>query len=405
MGLVDYSDSDSESDSEPVAPPVVAKLPSTTPAKKAVQKVVDRSNPRKIVVNLGSSASAQEDQGAKTTSDEPPAKRARTGGGAFSGFASLLPAPKNKANKPGIASGNATSSPRPGINLKTGAAPGFSRSAEDHEGGEESSNRSEAASNKQPSIPEGQKPAEEVKLVGKPLMFKPLSVSRKPAKKNGTKSIGTPKLPAAAVETPTPAGAPAISSEATAKLPPPKKKVSLFSIGAEHEETVPSATSSSGAYEPLINQEPSTSTGIDDFAAYDAQYSSAYGQPVADATSTSIQHFAQSSSNNSLATIATDMNLSAAARRELFGRRGAPASSQSATQVINFNTDQEYAHNEELRAAGEQQIYNPVRAIAPGKHNLRQLVTQVHNQRDALEESFAKGKSNRNEAGAKYGWR
>ena len=96
------------------------------------------------------------------------------------------------------------------------------------------------------------------------------------------------------------------------------------------------------------------------------------------------------------------MNLSAAARRELFGRGGAP---DARHVVTTFDTSTEYAHNEALRATGEQQIYNPVRAIAPGKHNLRQLVNQVHNQRDALEESFAQGKSNKNEAMARYGWR
>ena len=99
------------------------------------------------------------------------------------------------------------------------------------------------------------------------------------------------------------------------------------------------------------------------------------------------------------------MNLSKAARRQLFGRTGTPASSMSASSVVNFNMDREYAHNEEVRASGEQQAFNPVRAIAPGKHNLRQLVNQVQTQREALEESFAKGKSNRNEAGSRYGWR
>ena len=55
----------------------------------AFQKVVDRSNPGKIRVTLPQTALKEE-----TKSDEPPAKKAKTGGGAFSGFNSFLPAPK-----------------------------------------------------------------------------------------------------------------------------------------------------------------------------------------------------------------------------------------------------------------------------------------------------------------------
>ncbi|XP_044718126.1 mitotic checkpoint regulator, MAD2B-interacting domain-containing protein [Hirsutella rhossiliensis] len=55
------------------------------------------------------------------------------------------------------------------------------------------------------------------------------------------------------------------------------------------------------------------------------------------------------------------------------------------------------------RAAGEQQIHQPC-ALQGGKHSLRQLVQNVHNQREALEDSFAKGKSNRKEASSRYGW-
>jgi ubiquinone biosynthesis protein UbiJ len=104
----------------------------------------------------------------------------------------------------------------------------------------------------------------------------------------------------------------------------------------------------------------------------------------------------------SLDNVADDLNLSAAARRELFGRGGGDG--QMAKKVINFNMDREYQHNEELRAAGEQQTHNPVRAIHSGKHSLQQLVRNVASQRDALEESFAKGKSNRREASSRYGW-
>lgn len=107
--------------------------------------------------------------------------------------------------------------------------------------------------------------------------------------------------------------------------------------------------------------------------------------------------------DESLGNIADDLNLSAAARRELFGRGG--DSGLSAKKVINFNMDQEYRHNEELRASGEEQVHNPVKGIqGGGKHSLRQLVQNVQGQREALEESFAKGKGSRKEAGNRYGW-
>ncbi|RMZ90737.1 hypothetical protein DV736_g2034, partial [Chaetothyriales sp. CBS 134916] len=58
----------------------------------------------------------------------------------------------------------------------------------------------------------------------------------------------------------------------------------------------------------------------------------------------------------------------------------------------------------ELIAKGDQIQHNPVRAIAPGKHSLRQLVNAAQGQKDALEDSFAIGKQNKKEAGSKYGW-
>jgi hypothetical protein len=99
--------------------------------------------------------------------------------------------------------------------------------------------------------------------------------------------------------------------------------------------------------------------------------------------------------------IADDLNLSRAQRRQLFGRNADPSSSR----ILHFNTDVEYAANQEMahkELAATQ--HNPVRAIAPGKHTLQQLVNAASTQKDALEESFATGKRNKKEAGAKYGW-
>lgn len=104
----------------------------------------------------------------------------------------------------------------------------------------------------------------------------------------------------------------------------------------------------------------------------------------------------------SLDTIADDLNLSAAARRELFGRDGG---NFAAKKVVNFNMDKEYQHNENVRAAGDQQAHKAVRSIqGGGKHSLQQLVQNVQNQKEALEDSFAKARSNKKATSSKYGW-
>lgn len=417
MGLVDYSDSESETETavaNPLPKPTPAAQPATTTgsssSKKPFQKVVDRSKPGKILVSLPGKI----DDSKNTNDDQPPAKRARiTRGSAFSGLNSFLPPPKNvgkpttSASAASSSKGGSTDAPRPGIHLKTGAAPGFSRNTDEDEihGNEKpaaggSGMSLPAPKSQQPTIPVGMKAEEDVVLVGKPLMFKPLSVSRRPAKKGTAKSTNISKnttAPGTAV-TPTPQTTPTTIQAVESKLePPPKKKISLFSISNDVAEEPEPLNKNNGVYEPLIDTEE---TPEDAFAAYDAQFNSDGAPPETSTVST-----AYGAASNSLENIASDMNLSASARRELFGRRGAPSADVARAKVINFNTEQEWAHNEVLRASGEQQSHNPVRAIAPGKHNLRQLVTQVQNQREALEESFAKGKAKQSEAGARYGWR
>ncbi|KAF3356635.1 hypothetical protein VdG1_06258 [Verticillium dahliae VDG1] len=278
MALVEYSDSDSDSEA-PVQPTAAPTAPGPN-SKKPFQKVVNRANPGKIVVNLPQTKR----QDVASADDGPPAKRAKTGGGGGAAAAAAVPLP-------------------------AAAAPS----------------------------------AEEAKDAG-------------PA--------------------------------------PPPKKISLFSLDSEPEPApAPSTTSASGAYEPLFQTEAAA-------RAYNPYLDEA--EPYANHPAPTT---APTSDKESLHTIANDLNLSAAERRELFGR-GGPSNAQgaAATRVINFNTDQEYQHNEDLRASGQEQTHNPVRSIAPGKHNLRQLVNAVQNNRDALEESFAKGKSNRKDASSRYGW-
>ncbi|KAI1393731.1 mitotic checkpoint regulator, MAD2B-interacting-domain-containing protein [Hypoxylon trugodes] len=391
MGLVDYSDS--ESDSEPVTKLAPA---STASGKRPFQKVVDRAKPGKILVNLPQTSSESIPENA---ADEPPPKRTRIagkGGGAFGGFNSFLPPPKN-VGKPTVASSSGKPAPRPGVNLKTGAAPGFSRETNgDDEGTTDQTTKGDDAEapGKQPSIPADQKPAEEVKLVGKPLMFKPLSVSRKP----GKKTIVKPKaVPAPVIPTLKPSKNPQ-AQEAPAGPPAKKQKISLFSLPDKTTSDDTETITPSGAYEPMFTNEDDT-TNADEFAAYDAQFSTNLSSaPPAITPNTEPE---------TLDSIASSMNLSAAARRELFGRGGDPSLLSQSSKVINFDTDREYAHNEALRASGQlQPAYNPLRSVATGgKSSLRQLVSRVQNQKDALEESFAKARGNRNDAGSRYGWR
>lgn len=375
MGLVDYSESDSSgSEAEDSSKQNNKAAPATS--KKTFQKVVDRSNPGKIMVNLPRAAP----DASEAKPDGPPAKRPRTGGGGlFSGLNSMLPAPKNNGAKP-ISKSSSGAKP-PGFNLRTSAAPGFSREANDVDDNQ-STDLPPPKRDAAPSIPEGQKPADEVKMTGKPLMFRPLSVS------HNTKKKKIPKAPAPkpvsdsnasngahASITTTPAAAPA----------PAPKKVSLFSMPTEAAGAPVGPSQSTGVYEPLFE------TGETDQAQNESANYAASQQAAANAA------------GESVGAIADDLNLSAAARRELLGREG--GGSQAAKRVINFNMDKEYQHNQELRASGEaQQTHNPVRAIQSGKHSLRQLVQNVQNQRDALEDSFAQGKNNRKDASSRYGW-
>ena len=389
MGLVDYSDSEVSDEEETPAP-----KPASSSSKPAFQKVADRSNPGKIKISLPQPILKDD-----PSSDEPPAKRAKTGGGAFSGFNSFLPAPKRTGQTNASLGGGITAKRGlgPGVNLKTGATPGFSRGPEpereyvkDDGGASMPTNGGSPMSLSPPNVTQNvaSKPAEEVKLVGKPLMFKPLSVSRKPARKTTGTDPAAPTTSTLLPATP----------QAKVEKPAPKAKVSLFSMSTE--SPIPSAPASSTEYQPMWKE------SVEDADEEEADSFSL--EPSYEDSTPVNRHMAPPAVptppiSQSLEDIAGDLNLSAAERRQLFGRQKG-GREQSATKIINFNTDKEYEHNEELRAAGDQITHNPVRAIAPGKHSLKQLVNAAQSQKEALEESFAKGKSNRAEASSRYGW-
>ena len=399
MGLVDYSESEGSGAEDRQENPKPQKpIPSTT--KPAFQKVVDRSNPQRIRVNLPglvkeSGINGEDEEG-------PPAKKRRLGGGAPSGFNSFLPAPKRATAANGGLNGTGPKRGGlgSGVNLKTGAAPGFSRepmpeisqnTEEDADAVHEEvslmgrkNSREDASTwtfglsdtpNPQPTV----EPPEQPKKQGSAMMFKPLSVARKPQKKKSVLPDSHTTL-----------------ARQQAPLPPKSApKVSLFSTDPLPNEHI-NGTTSSGTYQPMIYG----ALESEDSAAKNHRPEDSYVDDSVAAEEPNSQPEI-SRGPQSLDTIASDLNLSASAKRQLLGRQNRNA---SAINVVNFNTDQEYAANEVLRQAGEQVQHNPVRAIAPGKHSLKQLVNAASNQKDALEEHFASGRRNRKEAGSKYGW-
>ncbi|KAJ0108875.1 hypothetical protein J7T55_005418 [Diaporthe amygdali] len=426
MGLVEYSDSESDSDSPQTSPPAAAAVAvASQPAKKQTfQKLVDKSNPGKILVNLPSAPTSSDDAAA---SEAPAAKRLKTGASRFSGFSSFLPPPKASNSQP-RAGNTGRAAPRVGVNLRTSSEAAFSRDfVDESDDGIANTDRSadvgsgsgsgsslnlpppKATPPAQPSVPHGQVSEDEVKLVGKPLMFKPLSVARKPGKK-----LGGPKTTVAAASTTASQGgalkqpsnvgasAPPAKEEPQAAPPIKKKKISLFSV-AEDTPSAGAALEESTSYETESSGHD-VGTFADGAALYDYATQQHHQQQYA-SYSESPARPAGHPDPTSLDSIADDLNLGPAARRELFGRGGAPTKA-TAKSVINFNLDQEYRHNEELRQSGalDQQQHNPLRAIKPGKHSLQQLVNQVQSQRDALEESFAKNRATQKQSGAKYGF-
>ncbi|KAL8766019.1 MAG: hypothetical protein Q9194_006395 [Teloschistes cf. exilis] len=398
MGLVNYSESEGSDAEEEQAPRKESK-PTASSNKPAFQRVVDRSNPHKIRVNLP--AAAQDIPDEEGGVDEPPAKKVKTSGAAFSGFNSFLPAPKRAAPSSGASSalGSRKGGLGSGVSLKTGAAPAFSRESPSipdqaweqeqgtvngdgsMEGNVEAVDSHNIGKNETQA---SQKSNEEPKKQGNPMMFKPLSVARKPEKKKPATNKNT-------------------VGQTNGDPPPLEPRVVpkrwLFSTAPPRDDHR-NDTTSSAIYQPMIYKanEP-------DLPPTDNPHTK---NPYIEHTATSDEpspHTNTAPGPQSLDSIASDLNLSASAKRQLFGRqKGNGNNSASAINVVNFNTDQEYAANELLRQAGEQVQHNPVRAIAPGKHSLKQLINAASNQKDALEEQFTSGRRNKKEAGSKYGW-
>jgi hypothetical protein len=410
MALVDYSSSenDSESDTETKKPikPTSTTVPSKD-SKAKFQKHVSSTNPRKIIVSLPQASNGTNDD---NNEDEGPAAKkprlgpAAGGGGLFKGFNSFLPAPKRTTTaasgssvSTGGSTGAASASVKKGVGLRTGEAPAFDRSelrrpipSNDFGDDESEENSATAVTSAR------EEPVIELKTTTS--KFRPLSMSRKPKKKpSKPPSTG---LSSAETASDTTAGPSAGDDDSKAAQPAAPKKISLFGIQPDSYSSTATTESSAptGAYEPLIYTEGFTSESTEVYPA---------------ATDIPDPSYTQQPAPSNLDSIATDLHLTPAEKRRLFGNRHSKQSASAAALLDNsltiksYNLDAEYAQNQAAIASGDSNpsaSANVVRSIAPGKHSLQQLVNAAASQREALEESFATGKRNRSEAGRKYGW-
>jgi hypothetical protein len=387
MALVSYSDSEGSGDEE-LQKSSKQNGSAFSSEQPAANFAVDKTNPRKIRINL-QETKADPSSNVGAPDGEPAPKRQRMGGGAFSGFNSMLPAPKRDAQTRDT-SGSAKGQPRKVFSLKTGAERGFDRESDAEQHADNKTPGANETDAEPPvSVSRSNFNSASTSIApksGNPMIFKPLSVARKPPKKKPSTNKTTEVAPQARP-------APYVTSEESAK---PAPKISLFSTGVDLPAHAQSAALTA-EYQPLVYEaaEENEAEPSADFTG-DEAYS---GRPSDD---TGHGESNASAGSQSLDAIASDLNLSASARRQLFGRKS--GASNSAINVINFNTDKEYAANEVLRASGEQIQHNAVRGPASGKHSLKQLVSMATGQKDALEESFATGRQNKKEAGSRYGW-
>ncbi|KAF8250467.1 hypothetical protein K440DRAFT_618978 [Wilcoxina mikolae CBS 423.85] len=367
---LDYSDSDA-SDSEqktiaPVPAPAPTRAASPPPptklsglsallpkpkSRKHKDPTADKDAPKKIVVNLPKFD--QDDE------DGRPAKKARTGG--TSGLSALLPAPKRSGAAKREVDALATTSDPVG-----------------HVKDTESGGSKDAA----------EQTKSEIKATGASnTMFVPQSVARKPIqpmsafRKKGTVDVsGKPKAE------------------------PSKLKVSLFGSAttvASNPRSKATSSISAGEYKPIMLEvakpirKPQEDTEyLDEDPGFDAGSTASVHQGSYTTGSGSAQP-------QDLVSLAREAGLDQNAMRQLYGRHGP---GKEPIKFATFSVDEEYKQNERDRELGLAQEVKPVRTVAPGRHQLQSLLNVAQSQRGALEESFARGKSNRKEAASRYGW-
>jgi hypothetical protein len=303
------------------------------------------------------------------------------------------------------------------VNLRTGAEPAFKRASNCDEEYDENGNpiKKEEAKPKSkeefrallnlPAPKTGSKPVEErgvaspeqptagseTKPATKP-RFMPLSVAR------GKKKKPAAPRPAVATNNAETTPTPTAVIPAAELQPARKPKVSLFSASQETNPT-PAKGASNGDYQPLLYGAAEEEEAEEPEEASNDPM--AYQTMTQGSTATGSQSVPGA---HGLTDIASELNLTEAQRRQLFGRKG-QGPDLSAANIIEFNTDTEYAHNEKLRQQGDTVQHNHLKSISgTGKNSLRQLINVASTQKDALEEHFASGRRNKREAGSKYGW-
>ena len=161
--------------------------------------------------------------------------------------------------------------------------------------------------------------------------------------------------------------------------PPPNPSISLFPLGPELASK-PSAPKSSNpsTYEPLIAQPL---------------------PPIIDPPPSGPE-FIPDTTAPAPATLST-ADLDTFAAHILEGRHR----KNRTIEIVDYNAGEMYAQNAADKASGAlQEQVAPVRAIGSGRHQLTQLLNNVQDQRESLEEAFAKGRRVRKESAAKYGW-
>jgi Mitotic checkpoint regulator, MAD2B-interacting len=342
MKLVDYSDSDSSSDSEqpPHSPP---------PAPKPHHATLPSKPKKQIIVDFP-----------KPVKDEEPGPRKRrrheAGGGGGGGLFAVLPAPKRSklsgASGSGGANGNGNGTGNGnGINSGNGNSDTMEDPGEtDGYMGEETILESETAG-----------PAPATLTTG----FVPRSTMSKKGK-NSAKPVTT--------EPPV----------TTTKLSSPINLFPLVSDLASSKLTTSPANPST--YQPLISQplEP-------DPLPYQNPQDPLNPQSIPPDPITP---------QSTLTTIDTS-TLHPLASHILEGRHR----KHRTLQVTDYNAGEIYAQNalDKMTGALQEQVA-PVRAIGSGRHQLSQLLNNVQDQRESLEEAFAKGRRVKKESGAKYGW-
>ncbi|CAI6337647.1 unnamed protein product [Periconia digitata] len=445
MNLIAYSDSEG-SDDEGTSIPQPAAKPAAS--KPAFQKVVDRSNPGKIKLNLPGTSQPQPEKD-HLDSEAPPAKRARlgAGSGAFSGFNAMLPAPKKPKLDAGAgASSSSLSGKRgagkglgAGVNLRTGAEPAFRREPRvdmdeyDENGNpikKEPMNKEEFRAMLNLPTPKSEKkasqgsvapaaslgnastgpsadakarpsPTPETKPIAARPKFMPMSVARgkkKPAAKPAAPSSEGTDKSSSVLSAPSSTSTPQGQTTTAASNPTAKPKVSLFSISS-HQDQAPKISNDTTPYQPLLYGARPDNEEEEEEDQQDASFTDS-----AFTTTSQPQSQPTNPPPNSLTSIASELNLSASERRQLFGRHPS-ADPSSTSRLVEFNTDTEYAHNEHLRQQGETVQQNVLKPISgTGKNSLKSLVNVASTQKDALEDHFAEGRRNKREAGGQYGW-